>query len=87
MPGRIAEALAGALIVTVTFVADVGDTEAGLNEHVARAGNPEHAKLTAELNPFCGVIVSVAVPCPPGFTVTDAGATLNANVGGGRLIV
>jgi len=64
-----------------------GVTIAGLNAHVAPNGNPEHAKLTAALNPFCGVTVSVVVPVPPPLTLNEAGAAPSVNVAGGKLIV
>lgn len=47
--------------VVVTAVPE-GVTWAGLNAQVAPAGRPEQLKLTAELNPPCGVTVSVTVP-------------------------
>ena len=51
-----------AIVSCVVAGAPEGDTVAGLKEHVAPVGSPEHAKLTVELKPFCGVTVIVAVP-------------------------
>jgi hypothetical protein len=71
--------------VTVSFVvtaAPDGVTVAGLNEQLAPAGSPLHAKLTAELNPPCGVTVSVRFPALPELTLSEFCETLNANVGG-----
>lgn len=59
-----------------------GITAAGLKVQLAPAGKPEHAKLTAESNPFCGVTVTVVVCVLPEFTVTALGVKPSANVGG-----
>ena len=83
----VAEAIEAAAMVRTTLVAPFGVTDDGLNEHEVFAGRPEQAKVTAELKPFCGVIVRVIVPCPPEFTVSDAGELPRVKVGGGRLIV
>jgi hypothetical protein len=86
--GRAAALFAGAVIVRVVVAAlPEGVTVAGLNAHEAPAGNPEQAKLTAALNPFCGVIVSVVVPVPPALSVSELGEAANVKLGGGRLIV
>ena len=60
-PGRAAP-VAVALMVTVVVAAVVpeGVTVAGLNAQETPAGRPEQAKLTAELNPFDGVMLTVA---------------------------
>lgn len=50
---------------TVSFVvmaAPAGVTWGGSKAQVAPAGRPEQLKLTVELNPPCGVTVSVTVP-------------------------
>jgi hypothetical protein len=57
----------------VVAVAPEGVTLAGLNEQVAPLGNPEHAKVTAELKPFDGVTVKVTVPELPELTVSEFG--------------
>ena len=45
--------------------APLGVIDGGLKLQVAPEGNPLHATLTVELNPFSGVTVKVAVPvCP-----------------------
>jgi len=88
MAGRAIADFAGAATVRVVVAAlPDGVTVVGLNAHVAPAGNPEHAKLTAELKPFCGEIVSVVVPFPPELTVRDVGEAAKVKLGGGRLIV
>src|SRR5580704_14417492 len=46
----------------VVTAAPEGVTWGGLKAQVAPAGRPEQLKLTAELNPPCGVTVSVTVP-------------------------
>ena len=81
-PGRVALACALTVIVSCAFAAvPEGVTVVGLKEQVAFAGSPEQAKLTAELNPFCGVTVIVADPCEPELTVNDVGEAANVNVG------
>lgn len=65
-------------MLTVSVVvtgAPLGVTEDGLKPQAASAGSPLHAKLTAELNPFCGVTVKVAVPLCPAAIVRVAGLT------------
>jgi len=86
--GRIIFACALTAIVSCV-VADVPEcvTVVGLNERVAFAGNPEQAKLTAALNPFCGATVRVVNPCAPEFTVKEVGEAPKVNVGAGRLMV
>ena len=46
----------------VVIAVPEGVTWDGLKAQVAPAGRPEQVKLTAELNPPCGVTVSVTVP-------------------------
>ena len=76
------------LIVKVVEAAPPdGVTVVGLKEHEAPLGNPEHAKLTAELKPFCGVTVNVVVPVPPAFAVNEVGDAAKVKLGGGKLIV
>jgi len=58
----------------------------GLNEHVAPVGKPRQAKLRVELNPYCGVTVSVTVPSLPDFRVREAGATWRTKLGGGAIV-
>jgi hypothetical protein len=81
-PAGNAADFAAALIVRTSVVAWAGVTEAGLNEQLAPAGNPEQAKVTAELKPFCGVRVNVTVPCPPTFRVSEAGVPAKVKVSG-----
>lgn len=59
-----------------------GVTVEGLNEQLVPLGNPELAKLTVELNPFCGVTVSVTAPSPPELTVNEPGDAPNVKLGG-----
>jgi hypothetical protein len=72
-PAGKAADFAAALIVRTSVVVWAGVSELGLNEQLAPAGNPEQAKVTAELKPFWGVRVNVTVPCPPAARVSDAG--------------
>lgn len=60
-----------------------GVTVAGLNVHVAPAGNPEQAKLTVELKPYSGVKVRFSDPWPPEFTLRKLGEADRAKVAGG----
>ena len=55
--------------------------------HVAPAGRPEHAKETAELNPFSGAIVTVVVPLLPAVTLSKAGDRERLKSAGGRWMV
>lgn len=57
------------VMVVVTAAEPLGVTEVGEKLHVDSDGKPEHVKLTAALNPFCGVILRVAVPVLPGATL------------------
>ena len=52
---------------------DDGVTVGGEKLQESPAGNAEHWKETAELNPFAGVTVMATLPlCPPG-TVNESG--------------
>jgi hypothetical protein len=59
--------------VEVTEPLDGGVTEAWLNEQLAPVGQPVTVRLTALLNPFCEVTVTVLVPLFPCITVTLLG--------------
>src|SRR5260370_3245638 len=66
------------IVVTVSVLltaAPLGVTEGGLKLQAASEGNPLHAKLTCELNPFCGVTVNVAIPLCPLTMVSVVGLT------------
>lgn len=54
-----------------------GVTCGGLKAQVAPEGSPEQVKLTVELNSPAGVTVSVTVPCPPEFTVSELAEELS----------
>jgi hypothetical protein len=56
----VALALGEMVIVELTAAAD-GVIVDGVNEQVSPEGRPEQLKLTAWLNPFCGVTVRVKV--------------------------
>jgi hypothetical protein len=68
-----------AVVVTVSVLVAAatpfGVTEMGLKPHAASEGNPLHAKLTCELNPFLGVTANVAVPLCPATIVRVVGLT------------
>jgi hypothetical protein len=51
-PGFNAVCALAAIVSWVVAAVPDGVTVAGAKEHVAPVGNPEHAKLTGELNPF-----------------------------------
>jgi hypothetical protein len=70
------------IVSWVVAAAPEGVTGAGLKEQVAPVGNPEQAKLTAELNPFCGVTVKVTVPWLPLLTESDVGEAPSVKEGG-----
>jgi hypothetical protein len=59
-----------------------GVTVEGLNEQLAPLGSPEHAKLTAEPKPFCGVTVRVTLPWLLEFTVSEPGDAPSVKLGG-----
>lgn len=59
-----------------------GVTVAGLKAQETPAASPEQVKLMAALNPFCGVTVTITVPCLPDATLSNEGETLSANDGG-----
>lgn len=60
-----------------------GVTVAGLKEHTAPAGKPEHAKLTAESKPLSGVTVRIAIPPVPELTVSALCEIFNVKLGEG----
>jgi hypothetical protein len=67
-----------AVVVTVRVLvtgAPLGVTETGLKLQAASEGRPLHVKLTAELKPFIGVTVNVAVPLCPATTMRLVGLT------------
>jgi hypothetical protein len=79
-----------AVVVTVSvlFTAPpLGVTEVGLKLQDASEGKPLHAKLTCELNPFCGVTVNVAIPLFPATIVSADGFTDTWKSGAGKLMV
>ena len=72
----------------VAAPAVVGVTVAGVKEHEAPVGRPEHANVTAAMNPFCGVTVRLTAPCcEPDGMVSDAGLIAIVKLGGTRLRV
>jgi hypothetical protein len=73
------------IVSTVVAAAPEGVTTAGLKEQAAPVGSPEQAKLTAELKPYCGVIVSETVPGAPDWTVSEEAEAFNVKFGGGAL--
>ena len=86
--GRTKLAFALTAIVSCVVAAEPdGVTVVGLKEQVAFDGNPEHAKLTVELKPFCGVTVRVTFPWPPDARVNEEGDIPSVKLGGARLIV
>jgi len=91
IPGSV-PCLIAAVVDALTFVAIVsvdvaasapGVTLAGLKLQVALAGKPEQLRVVAELNPFDGVTVTVAVVVPPAVIVADVGLVPIEKLGGG----
>jgi hypothetical protein len=74
-------------VSAVVAAAPEGVTVAGENPHDAPACNPEQAKETAALKPFCGVTVTVVEPFCPETTVKAVGATEMEKVGAGAIPV
>ena len=79
---RIGENIALRAVVLIVSVvvaaAPLGVTVAGLNEHDADCGSPEHVKLVAAANPPDGVTVIVDVAELPAATVPLVGLDPNA---------
>jgi len=75
--GRRAADCPTVMVSWVVTAAPAGVTVVGLNEHVVPAGNPEQAKLTAELKPLVGVTVIVIAPEPPGFRLRTPGLAVS----------
>jgi hypothetical protein len=80
--GRTTPACTVTAIVSCVVAAEAdGVTVVGLNEQVAFAGSPEHAKEIAEFMPPHGVIVRIVFPTRPGWTVTTVGETAMEKLG------
>jgi hypothetical protein len=79
------------VVVIVSCVVEAappdGVTGVGEKLHVAPEGNPEQVNVTAELNPFCGVTVTMSVTLCPAVTVSDDEAREMAKLGGVMLMV
>jgi hypothetical protein len=63
-----------------------GVTEAGLMLHVAFEGAPEQERLTAELNPPAGVMVTVELTLLPLATLPEPGERLSVKLGAGAAV-
>ena len=74
-----------AMVRVVVAAAPDGVTVVGEKLQVAPVGRPVHTNDTADENPFCGVMVAVAVPLDPAFTVREAGDAVTPKSTGGRL--
>ena len=59
---RLAACALAEIVSCVVAAPPDGVTVVGLKEQLAPLGSPEQAKPTVELNPFCGVTVSVTDP-------------------------
>ncbi len=70
-------------MVAVIACVPSGVTVAGLKVQAVAFGSPVQAKVTAELKPFCGVMVIVDVPLAPGATVNVVGFAAIVKFGGG----
>jgi hypothetical protein len=73
----------GAVTVSVVVSDVVLDsvTLVGEKVHVAPAGNPEQAKVTADEKPFCPVTESVTIPLPPATMLTVEVGELRVKLG------
>ncbi len=67
--------------VAVDAAAPLGVTDVGAMLQVACSGAPEHARLTAWLNPPVGVTLIVDVALLPILTVPDVGLRLSVKLG------
>jgi hypothetical protein len=74
------------MVITVEAAAPEGVTVAGLKEQVMPKAGSEQVKLTAELNPYCGVTVSFTVPDEPEVILREAGEVPSVKFGGGALV-
>lgn len=76
------DAPAAAALVAVKVSVLVPDALAAPNAAVTPAGNPDAARVTVPLKPFCGATLMVLLTEPPGATITFAGVAerLNAAV-------
>jgi hypothetical protein len=73
VPCRDADGELAEIVSTEVAATPEGIMLDGLNEQVAPTGSPEQEKLTEELKPFCGFIVSVTDPWPPETIVREPG--------------
>jgi hypothetical protein len=72
-----------AIVTVVVAAAPLGVTDEGEKLHELFAGRPEQLKVTALLNPFCGVTLRVAVPVIPAAILREEGFAASVNVGVG----
>jgi hypothetical protein len=85
---RDAEATFVAIVsVVVAVLVPFGVTVVGEKAQVLKAGNPEHAKLTAWLKPFTGATLTVVVPGVPGLTVSVLGLKETVKLGASTVCV
>ena len=61
LPSFLAAVRVPEIVIWLVTAEPAGITDAGLNAHASPEGKPEQARLTALLNPFDGVTVTVAV--------------------------
>ena len=59
------------IVIEVDTAAPDGVTVRGLKVHEAPVGRLEQAKLSVDLKPFCGVMVSASAPLLPASIVRD----------------
>ena len=76
--GRAAVAVDAAMVSVVEATAPDGVKVPGAKLHEVPAGNPEQLNETAEANPFCGIIWTVAAPLCLAVTVIAAGKIVTA---------
>ena len=79
---RSAAELAEVVTVSVVDIVPDGVRNVGEKPQDAPEGKPEQLNWTIELNPFCGVIVTVVAPLCPPCTEMDAGLRAIEKSGG-----
>jgi hypothetical protein len=88
IPGgmRIAPIFLGVVMVRTLDAADpLAVSVAGEKRQAAPVGSPEHTKVIAELNPYCGVTLIVVLALWPELTVADVGEAASVKLAAGRV--
>src|SRR5580704_14822755 len=83
----VSSALPGAVVLILSSLAveaPEGVIDAGLKVQLASEGSPLQLRVTCELNPFTGVIVTVAVPLWPAAILREPVPNVKLKVGVGH---